>query len=127
MSVRTRGQQIHQLLELLVPRAEALDQSDDHCSVGPKTIADRAGTGAARSNAASRWCQEMVPFLQHRHQALHAAAVGVQRIERGRNPILAARAYLVVRTVEDQGNMNQRGTHHISVTEEVQTANPENA
>ena len=41
---------------------------------------------------------------------------GLQCIERAMNPIPAARAHLVPRA-EDQGNMHQRGTHHVSVTE----------
>jgi hypothetical protein len=98
------GQQVNQLLELLVPRAEALGQGDDYCFVGPKAMPNRAAMVAARSNAA---CREVVPSVQHCHQGLPAAAVGIQRIERSK-PILAERAPLV-RGVEDQGNMHQRG------------------
>jgi hypothetical protein len=50
--------------------------------------------------------------------------MGLQCIERGRNPILAALAHLVVRAVEDQGKMHYRGTRHISVRAGP-AANPE--
>ena len=121
------GQQIHQLLELLVARTEALDQSNDQCSVGRNRLPGRVGMGVARSNAGFTGCQEVVTFVQHRHKGLHAAAVGRQCIERGTNPILAARAHLVVRAFEAHGNAHQRGTHHLSLTEQVRAANPQDA
>ena len=86
-----------------------------------------AGLVAARSNAAFRWCQEVVPFVQHATRAFMRRLWVSNASSAAGIPILAARAHLVVRAVEDQGDMHQRGTHHISVTEEVQAANPKDA
>ena len=51
--------------------------------------------------------------------------MGAQQVKRGRNVIAVRRSHLMVRVIEYPGNM-----HHVptpSVTEEIQTANPEDA